>query len=277
MLISSVALYLLVRKSQQLKTETVFNNFAMFAIPTFIFLVMNVFQSNSLFIPWHWIGVFALAGFFLSYLGNVFSLNSIRLAPNPGYSLILSKSYVIFTTLTAVLIFDSALSAKEIMAILLIIIFSAVIMVDKNKQKEVRASKTWVLYAFGAFFAWGGLALASKYFIGQGIEILVFLFYIFLFVSLFTIIEMKIRKKQFLYNSSQLKILILIGVSAMLFNLFMQIGYKFAPNPGYINAMNAASISLVTLCAAYFYKDDLNRKKLTGVIGVTIGLLLLLL
>jgi uncharacterized membrane protein len=56
---------------------------------------------------------------------------------------------------------------------------------------------------------------------------------------------------------------------------FMQVGFNLAPNVGYINATNAASISLLTLMSTIIFKDELNPKKLVGIIGVTLGLILL--
>ena len=67
----------------------------------------------------------------------------------------------------------------------------------------------------------------------------------------------------------------MIGVFASSFNYFMQVGFNLAPNVGYVNAANASSISLLTLLSAYFFKDDLNNRKLIGIIGVTAGLILL--
>jgi uncharacterized membrane protein len=57
----------------------------------------------------------------------------------------------------------------------------------------------------------------------------------------------------------------------------MQVGFNLAPNVGFVNAANAASISLLTLAAAFFFKDELTLKKLIGIAGVTAGLLLLFL
>ncbi|OGM20950.1 hypothetical protein A2771_04335 [Candidatus Woesebacteria bacterium RIFCSPHIGHO2_01_FULL_38_26b] len=69
----------------------------------------------------------------------------------------------------------------------------------------------------------------------------------------------------------------MIGVFASSFNYFMQVGFNLAPNVGYVNAANASSISLLTLLSAYFFKDDLNKRKLIGIFGVTAGLMLLFL
>ena len=56
----------------------------------------------------------------------------------------------------------------------------------------------------------------------------------------------------------------------------MMWGYQIAPNVGYVNAVNAASIAGVAVLASIFFKDELTRRKLLGILGVTVGLLLLL-
>lgn len=272
--LSSVALYLFIRKSQLLKVPNALNNLAMFAVPCLIYLVLNMFQRNSLSIPTWFLFLIILSAFFFSYLGNIFSLVSIKEAPNPGYSLIISKSYVTFTTLAAIPLFGSELTLKNSMAIILIVIFSALIMISKENNKKVE-SKKWLLYSFGAYFAWGFLALMSKYLLNQGINVLVYLFYLSLFASIFILTEIKIKKVKVNIKPDLVKLILLIGLFSMFFNLFIQVGYVFAPNPGYINAVNASSISLVTLASAYFFKDELTLRKIVGVFGVTAGLILL--
>ncbi len=85
----------------------------------------------------------------------------------------------------------------------------------------------------------------------------------------------KIEWKKVLKN--QLITLLLIGIFGASFNYFMQVGFNLAPNVGYVNATNAASISLLTLMSAFFFKDELTLKKMIGIVGVTAGLLLLFL
>jgi len=71
-------------------------------------------------------------------------------------------------------------------------------------------------------------------------------------------------------------ILMLIGIFSTGFNLFQFLAIQSAPNIGYVNAINASSISVVTILAIILFKDEFSKKKLIGVLGVTIGLLLLL-
>jgi uncharacterized membrane protein len=88
----------------------------------------------------------------------------------------------------------------------------------------------------------------------------------------------EINKKKIAWKTvskNQLITLLLIGVFGASFNYFMQIAFSLAPNVGYVNAANAASISLLTLMSSIFFKDELTPKKTIGILGVTAGLLLL--
>lgn len=90
--------------------------------------------------------------------------------------------------------------------------------------------------------------------------------------------EIKYKKVEWSkLSKDQLVTLLLIGIFGSSFNYFMQVGFNLAPNVGYVNATNAASISLLTLMSAFFFKDELTIKKMIGVFGVTAGLLLLFL
>jgi len=76
-------------------------------------------------------------------------------------------------------------------------------------------------------------------------------------------------------SKEQLSILLLIGIFGSSFNYFMQLGFSFAPNVGFINAANASSISVLTLLSVYFFKDELNKRNLLGIIMVTLVLVML--
>lgn len=277
MFLSSVALYLFVRKSNLLKTPQQLNNLAMFLIPVVVYLFLTISTDTRFTLKPFEYFLILIQGIFFSYLGNVFSLKGIEYSPNPGYSLIISKSYVVFTAVVSIFIFSAPLSIKSAIAIVLIIAFSALIMIDKNKNKS-KSNKLWLPYTIGAFFCWGMLALSSKYLLNVGVPILTRLIYSMIIVTVLIFGEMRIKKVSLLnISKSQLLTLIMIGVFATSFNYFMQVGFNLAPNVGYVNAANAASISLLTLMSAFLFKDDLSLRKMVGIAGVTIGLFVLFL
>lgn len=277
MFLSSVALYLFIRKSNSLKIPQQLNNLAMFLIPLVVYLILTINTDTRFALKPSEYFLLLIQGIFFSYLGNAFSLKGIEYSPNPGYSLIISKSYVVFTAVASVFIFNSPLTVKAVIAIIFIIAFSALIMIDKSKNKS-ELNKLWLPYTIGAFFCWGLLALSSKYLLNVGVPILTRLIYSMTIVTVLIFGEMIIKKIRVLcITKPQLLTLIMIGVFATSFNYFMQVSYNLAPNVGYVNAANGASISLLTLMSAFIFKDDLSLKKMVGIAGVTIGLIVLFL
>lgn len=275
MVIGSVLLYLTVRKSSILKFPTQFNNLAMFLIPLLSYLSIGLSTGTSYSIPVNYLYIFALVAFFLMYLPNATSLKSIELAPNPGYSLVISKSYVVFTTLISYLFLNGEISIQKVFAIFLIIIFSGLITIDPTKNRQ-SSSKFWLPYTLYSFFGWGLLSLAIKYFALKGLSTLTTLTYLYSFVSALIIVEIIIRKIKYEINYVTLRYFLLIGIFSSIFNYYNFYSVSIAPNVGYVNAINAASISIVTILSIILFKDDFSRRKVLGVFGVTGGLLLLL-
>jgi len=99
----------------------------------------------------------------------------------------------------------------------------------------------------------------------------------FAIVNVCIIVEMRVRTLALGVIRKNLAPFILIGIAAAGFNFFNFYSIKVAPNVGYVNAANAASIGAVTVIAAALFKDELTRQKLVGVIGILVGLLLLFL
>lgn len=277
MFVSSVALYLCVRKSITLKTPRQLNNLAMFLIPVLVYITFTVpTPTNFTLKPFEYL-LILVQGIFFMYLGNVFSLKGIEYSPNPGYSLIISKSYVVFTAIASIFIFSAPLTMKSVIAIVLIVLFSALITIDKNKNR-ITSNKLWFPYTMGAFFCWGFLALSSKYLLNLGVPILTRLILSMLVVTILIFGEIILKKINiFQISKLQLVILLLIGIFGSSYAYFMQVGFHLAPNVGYVNATNAASISLLTLMSSLIYKDELTLKKMIGIFGVTAGLLFLFL
>jgi len=271
----SIALYLAVRKASLFKLPYQFNNLAMFAIPVIVFGGAAFLSHTRMHVTlWQFAQILA-TGIVLGYYGNAMSVRSIELAPNPGYSLVLSKSYVVMTSLVAVPLFGAHLTIHAILAIGLIVISSAVIMINPKTAHKAK-SAAWIPLAFGAFLCWGALSLMAKHLISGGVSTLAFLLYVFTIGSLCIVIEMWRRRIAFGIIQKHIGSFSLIGIAASGFNFFNFYSVSIAPNVGYVNATNAASIGAVTLLSAIIFKDELTKQKLAGVSGVIAGLLFLL-
>jgi drug/metabolite transporter (DMT)-like permease len=276
MFASSVALYLTVRKASLLNIPSYLINLAMFAIPLFSYIVIGQTTSSRLAITWWQAAILLVSSIVFAYGGNKASLHAISIAPNPGYSLVLSKSYVLFTTIVAVIFLNAEITAQKTLAILTIVGFSVLIMVNPKKAKKTENNK-WVVLSFAAFFAWGLLSLTSKYLFNNGLATITFLIYLYLFVTICIVVFDKVSFTKLKETANQAKWLLLgVGVFSTLFNLGQFQAIKLAPNVGYVNGINAASISMVTVLAVLLFKDELTLRKGIGILGVTIGLILLL-
>jgi uncharacterized membrane protein len=276
MFVSSVALYLTVRKSSLIKTPSYLTNLAMFAIPLIAYIAIGIVNSSSLAITWWQVVAITVAAVVFAYGGNKASLRAIDVAPNPGYSLVLSKSYVLFTTIVAVTLLGAELTIQKAAAIILIVAFSVLIMVTPKSAKKVKSQK-WIVLSFGAFFAWGMLSLSSKYLFNNGVDTIAFLIYLYAIVTICIIglDRVKLSKIKEVPNNAKL-LLLGTGIFSTLFNLGQFEAIRLAPNVGYVNAINAASIAAVTVFAMILFKDEHTLRKATGVLGVVMGLILLL-
>ena len=272
-LLSSPIMYLFVRKEKELNKDIAIQNLSIFLIPTIVYFVYNLISKTSMIIEFKYFLMLLGAALLFSLLGNIFSMKAIQLASNPGYSLMIQKSYTIFTTIMSVFLFGSSISVKSVIAIIIVLCFVALIIVEKSDKKD--ENKKWIIYTFGAFFAFGFLSLANTYFGKQGITSTVINFYICLIVTLSFLIQIFVKKIKLSFDKKSIGVFIGAGIPASIFNFCLIQGYLVAPNPGYISAVNVASISLLTVLYRVFFKDTLTLKKMLGVIGILIGLIIL--
>lgn len=268
----SNALYLAIRQAQKNDVSIDVYSVAMFAIPALMQFFLAFFTNTPLLLPLPLLALIIGTAFLWSYLGNFFSQKGILYAPNPGYSLIIQKSYVVITTVAAAFLFDSSLNPTKIFGILLILIFAGFISLgEKTKESQFK----WVVFSLLAHLCFAFGSLMSKQFLRMGLEPYTYLFYISGFVAVVNFLQSKRRQVQFDFSQKRWLILLVIGLSSLGFNLSMQFAYKLAPNPGYVVAFNTSSIMSVAVLSALIFKDKLSKQKLLGVLGVLAGLLVL--
>ena len=272
-LLSSPTMYLFVRKEKELGKDIAIQNLSIFLIPTIVYFVYNLISKTSMIVEFKYFLMLMGSALLFSLLGNIFSMKAIQLASNPGYSLMIQKSYTIFTTVMSVLLFGSSITRKNILAIIIVLFFVAFILIEKSNKKD--ENRKWIIYTFGAFFAFGFLSLATMYIGKQGITSTVINFYICLIVTLSLMIQIYIKKIKLSFDRRSIGIFIGASIPASIFNFCLIQGYLVAPNPGYISAVNVASISVLTVLYKVFFKDTLTLKKMIGVVGILAGLIIL--
>lgn len=283
MYISSVVIYLALRVLQNNKIPSEVNNFFMWAFSALTFVLIAIYNWQFPQLEIKYIIFLFCTAFFLSYWGQIFSFEGIRKSPNPGYSLMIQKSYAVFTTVAAVFLFGSELTSKNVIAIIMVIAFLTLILKSDEKENSKQVSKGWILDSFVAFFLFGINALAAKWLLDQGVDPFVRGFYVMIFLFIlfaFDILRKSNVNNKFIEHLKTKKLypwFILMGVANGFFNLSMQYAYDYTPNVGYVNIINTASIAAITVLSAILFNEKLGLKKFIGILGVTGGIVLLLL
>lgn len=278
MFFSSIVYYLITKKALINKIESRVYMLANFSIPAVLYFLLHVFQKRSIFVEWKMLFIIVVNAFIFSYIGSIISYKALEKAPNAGYSLTIQKSYAVYTSIAAIFVFGSSLTLFKFLAILLIIVSTAFILIEK-KRPSSKPNYQWVIYSFAAFFIFGTLRLNNKLIINAGVPAVTMLFWTMVFVALFSFFDLLKSRNQIKtkLNSENIFVLFGIGTTVSLFYYFLQMSEVIAPNIGFVSAINTASNAFYTVLVAFIFKDHLSLKKLLAVLGVTIGLIFLVL
>lgn len=270
--INATVLYLTLRKIKSLAIPNEILSLAFFLVPALVLFVLSFLQGLSFTIsPIEALTLLLVATFL--WLGNATMLKSLATAPNPGYTLLISKSYAVLTTLVAPILFGSTLNLKSVVAIVMVVFFCGFIMLEKRLTLR---RGPWVSYALMTFGFWSIPTLLLTAMKDVSLSSFTMLMYIALFYSLIEGVEIGLKKISLRSIGVHFFWLLIVSFSALFINLFLIIGYRVAPNPGFIDIANTASVAAIAFLAAVFYGDELTPKKSVGIVGVIGGLILLL-
>lgn len=163
MFISSIVFYLSVKKLQMLGVDKRIYTIANYAFPTIVFFVFAVINKFSLIYPIVLLVSFIVFRAVLNYIGTIAGYKSMEGAPNAGYSLIIQKSYAVYTLFAAVILYGSEVSWYKFALSGFILLCAAVVAYQKGKKVN-RINYQWVIYAVVAMVCFGTTSLSSKYF-----------------------------------------------------------------------------------------------------------------
>ena len=278
MFFSSIIYYLIIKKAQVEKIESKLYMVANFSVPTLLYFFISKFNHVSLLINIKYLFAIFLIVLFLNYLGSTISYLGMIEAPNAGYSVVIQKSYAIYTSIAAIFLFHSPLPLNKFIAIIVIIFFTGLLTITRGVKINFQNYR-WVVYSFTAFFCFGTLRLANKLVVSAGVPTLTLLFWSMLFTTVISIFDLLMNKKTIKSTINLKNILILfgIGLSVSGFYYFLQVADVISPNIGYSAAINAASNAFYTLIVAFIFKDHLSWKKFFAILGVTVGIIFLIL
>lgn len=274
-LLGSSAMYLLLRQGKDLGISAPMQNFVLFCFLTIFSCVWVAVEGASFLIPWQqFCGIVATSVFF-SWAGNKWSLEALRRAPNPGYSLSITKTYAVTTYLLSPIFFASKITWYGLGAVLAVVFFSGLVAWGEKIKAPAPGKTSWLLLSFLAFLAFGLDSLASIYFRMQGTPASILLFYGCLAITIAMAFELKKNGNFKNLNNLGYANLFLTSVASLIFNWCLLTGYSFAPNPGYMNTVNSSSVALTAILSWIIFKDELNCRKLAGVLGAAASMAIL--
>lgn len=271
----SISFYLAVKKLQVLNVDKRIIALANYIFPTIIFLIISIIQGQRIIFPLFFILSIMVLRVIFNYVGTIAGYKSMQEAPNAGYSLVIQKSYAIYTLFAAALIYGSEISLRRFLLSGFILLCAS--LVAFSKTTKTTKSYRWALYAVLAMFSFGSISLSSKYFAAQGIQPAPQLFWTCLLTLFVTIGDSARVKLNFVKISREVSIyMVILGLSVSGLYFYKLVAELAAPNIGYVAAINASSNAVYTVLVAKIFGDTLSPKKFLAIIGMTIGLILLL-
>ncbi len=277
MLVFSNVYYLILRRAQQKGIPGKLYMVANFSVPPLLYYLLGSSKGLSFVLPLAQLTMVFLISLFLNWFSALVSYYAITKAPNAGYSLIIQKSYAIYTGIAAIFLFGSVLPWQKFAAII-IVLASTTLVIAGEKVRHKDTGLTWVGLSFVTFFLFGTLRLAGRWMVFQGVPVVVYLFYLHGIVAIISLFDLGIhwQMSRIKMTTERAVLLLGIGISVTLFYYFFQVAEVASPNIGYVNAINTASNALYTILVAWLLGDSLSGKKFLGVLGVTFGIILLL-
>ena len=265
-------MYIFIRSSRT-KIEVEVQTFSIFVIGTIFYFIYNILMNISFSIDLTYLLLILLTAALFSLTANFLSFKAMSLAPNPGYSLMITKSHAILTMILANIFFQSEITLKNSIAIFIVLLSLGISLTSKKENKN--SKQIWIVYALIAFFAFAFQSIMLTFLTRNNLEISLINFYLFFFLMLFMGCILFYKKIKIDLTKQKLTLMVGMGISSALGNLFMVLGFSIAPNPGYISAASASTASLMMILSYFIFKDQLTSRKIIGAIGVTIGLILL--
>lgn len=276
MFVFSIIYYLIIKKIQNLGIDQYVYMTANSIVPIFLFGILSLSSGKTFVMSQMGFIIVLITAILLNYFGSIAGYQGIKSAPNTGYSVIIQKSYALYTTFAAVLLFNSELPLYKLLGVLIIILFTCLIMIEKSNKKFV--INKWFWYSLLAFFLFGGTTIAAKYIALIGDDPNVYLFWVMVCTAIISLVSYLKNKSKVItkFNPNIIFWLFVMSLSVSIFYWGKNMSTITTPNIGYTGAINAASNAVLTIVSAIIFKQELNTYKLIGVFGVCVGLVILI-
>ncbi|HSR13335.1 MAG TPA: hypothetical protein VLS90_17955 [Thermodesulfobacteriota bacterium] len=231
---------------------------------------------------------FLAAGLFagiFSSIGHWADFESIKRAPNPGFSTSIRNASVLPVTFLSVLFFNSQFRLGKLIGVILILAGVIALVIQKQTAsggkwtRKTEPNNRWAQLAFVALGGYSLTVLGMKKAVLLGFsppEIMVVIYVVNL---VFFGILCRNEFGGYFRDKSRLKFFLPLAVACAFFafavNWLNVKGIELAPNPGYHEAIRSTNVLLVTFLAIPLFSASMDRQKILGVIGTLAGVVIL--
>lgn len=108
-------------------------------------------------------------------------------------------------------------------------------------------------------------------------QIIILSIIIFQIVLILTLIIINNKIKDYIpkYSAKYIFLVFVTGLFTFFTYYSFLKGIELAPNPGYPMAIQSISYVAVTIIACYYFKSEINKKKILGIVAIIVGLILM--
>lgn len=210
----------------------------------------------------------------LSYLGNHFEIEAVKLAPNLGYVAAVKLGQIVIVTLLGDFITGhKALNSRRLLSVLTICIGLFLISSQKSLVQNETSNIDWLWYSLAAMVSFAFMLLGMRKLVDTISQSIVLIIIVSI-SSFFYLIDTEFHQHSLRLDFSTFVWLLASSMSAGLFNLYYTKALSSAPNPGFAVAVNGAQVLLISLLSLIFFKDqDFSVSAGIGIIFALSGII----
>jgi len=211
-----------------------------------------------------------LAAGFLSWLGNYAYNYSISMQSNMGYIEALSSARIGITFIASLIFFLDKFDLIRALG-LIGIICGCYLVTAESKNVDTKTKRTWVIWSLLSGLCFASLALLAKITLSLNLQVPLFTSLFLLVAAFFYLISCIQKNYCILIPRKHIPLVLLSSVFAIFANLFLYRSYAIAPNLAYPVAISNGRIILLFLSSFVMGNENINIKKLIGIVLVFIS------
>jgi drug/metabolite transporter (DMT)-like permease len=226
---------------------------------------------------------FLAAGIFAglsSSIGHWADFESIKRAPNPGFSTSIRNSSILPVTILSAFFFNSPFQVEKLLGVFLILAGVIALILQRQSASGGKwignkdSGNVWVTLALAALTGYTLTVLGMKKAILLGFSPPEICLVIYIVNFIFFLFICRRDFKSYFQDRTRLRFFLPLAFACAFFafgvNLLNVKGIELAPNPGYHEAIRSTNVLFITFLSIPLFSASMDKQKIIGVI-CTVG------